>query len=482
MKRKFIKFQHAPKIISRRLHLDGTTATAAYKSDGGEGGEGDDDDDVITDDPEKEKKALFKEIEKRVGKEIEKRGYLNREAITGIITSTLKDVNIENLRNFDGKKVSDSVKNIAAQLEKLEKRADLGGGDQQRGNPLRDMLANEKIMKRIETVFRSKEVGQTVVLNVRAAAIMTMPNAIDDTAVVAIGDDVIESFSVDAFAKKRRPKEYIFDLVSRKTVAELTEYKTWLEEGDEEGAFAIVAEGAVKPLVSKNLVRNVSKYKKVAGKRIYTEEFAKFRKEAYGILEDLFNDQLMRNYAALLMTDVLAKAASYVGTVLDGQYANPTDYHAIGAVAAQIESLDFEPDTLFINPQDKWRIALEQDANGRFFLNIPTVNPDGTITMMGFRVFTSNRITAGEFILGESRLFKIEDEPVTIRMGYGINVTTNGDGLVTAVTSDFDTNQFRIISELFYHSYIPTNFEGSFVKANFADMKEALLAPLEEAA
>lgn len=478
MKRKFLAFANG------QQKRGAGYAHACHKEGGDGGGTGgagasdddDDDDTIVDDDPEKEKKVLFKEIEKRIGKEIEKRKYLNKEAITGIITSTLKDVNIENLRNFDGKKVAESVKNIAGELEKF-KNMPSHNGTENRANPLKDMLNDEKIMKRIETVFRSREVGPTVVLNVRAAAIMTMPNAIDDAAVVAIGDDVIESFSIDSFAKKRRPKEYIFDLISRKTVAELSEYKTWLEEGGEEGAFAIVAEGAVKPLVSKSLIRNVSKYKKVAGKRIYTEEFTKFRKEAYAILEDLFNDQLMRNYAALLMVDVLAKASAYVATALDGQYTAPTDYHAIGAVAAQIESLDFEPDTLFINPQDKWRIALEQDNTGRFFLNIPTVNPDGTITMMGFRVFTSNRIDVGEFILGESRLYKVEDEPVTIRMGYGINVVTDVNGFVTSVTSDFDTNQFRIIAETFFHSYIPSNFIGSFVKANFADMKEALLNP-----
>ncbi|MHB9057116.1 MAG: hypothetical protein ACYC2P_13380, partial [Paludibacteraceae bacterium] len=137
------------------------------------------------------------------------------------------------------------------------------------------------------------------------------------------------------------------------------------------------------------------------------------------------------------------------------------------------EALDFNPDTLIINPQDKWRIALEQNTQGSFYLPIPMYAPDGTVNMLGFRVVTSNKIAVGNGMLGEGKLYKVEDMPVVTRMGYGIDVTKAG-GVVTDVTHDIDNNRFRIISEFFFHSYIGTNYTGSFVYFNFAAVKDML--------
>lgn len=406
------------------------------------------------------------------------RGLPNSEAIQTAITTTLTGLNLEALRKYEGDKTALelNIRNLTVEFEKVKKAAQAGAaGPQFRTAPLKELL--EKNMDEIAKVFRNKgQSGQVVTLNTRAAAVMTMDTAIDVSAVV-IPEDIIESFSIDGFVKKRRPTEYIYEIANRRTVAEITEYKTWLEEGDEQGAFAVIGEGIVKPLVSKGLVRNISKYRKIAGKRIYTEEFAKFRKEAYNIIEDLFNDQLLRDYAAVLVTTLLTKAASYVATALDGQYTNPTDYHAIGAVAAQAESIDFMPDLLIINPQDKWRIGLQQNDQGTFYMPVPVYNPSGLVTMMGFRVYTSNRMPVGNAILGEAGLYKIEDEPVQIRLGYGINVTKDGNGFVTDVSSDVDNNRFRIIAETFFHNYIATNYTGSFTYFNFADVKASLLAP-----
>jgi len=326
-------------------------------------------------------------------------------------------------------------------------------------------------MEELQKIVRAK--SGFVKLNVKTAANMTLSNTI--TGDNLLPDDLIESFSIGAFVPKRYPTEYIWNIVSRTTLAEITEFKTWLEEGSEQGAFAVVSEGATKPLVSYSLVRNYASYKKVAAKYVVTEEFAKFRQEAYSIIQRLINLKIQRDYAALLTTDLIAAAAPYVSSALDGQYAAPTDFHAIAAVAAQIESLNFQPNLLIMNPQDKWRIGMEQDTQGRFYLTIPFQGPNGQTTFLGFQVITSNRVAVGNFILGEAGLFEVEDEPLTIRLGYGIDVTTSG-GNVTAVTSDFDNNRFRVIVETFFRDFIATNNQGSFVYASFATVKAAVTA------
>lgn len=466
MTKAIIKFpakrvSYAPRFSSRRFPQR-SQENVAYKEDRGL-------------DPDSPEAKLLEKIKGNIGTEIEKRGYANGAAIETAIEAALKGLNLEALRKYEEntKASEEVVRKLASEFEKVKNQRD-AGAPRIKTEKIKELV--EANFGEIEKLMRSKNVHQTIVLNTRAAAIMTMDNAIDVSA-VTIPEDLIESFSVDSFIKKRRPTEWIFELVSRRTVAAITEYKTWLEEGAEDGAFAVIAEGVVKPLMSKSLVRNISKYRKIAGKRVYTEEFQKFRQEAMSIIEDLFNDKIIRDYNAVLVTSVMAKAASYVGTALDDQYTAPTDYHAIGAVAAQIETLEFYPDLLLLNPQDKWRIGLQQDTSGAFFVGIPVYNPAGTVTMMGFRVFASNRITVGTAILGESGLYKVEDEPIQIRMGYGIDVVKDVNGFVKEVTSDIDTNRFRIIAETFFHDYIGTNHLGSFVSFNFNTVKAALLKP-----
>lgn len=334
------------------------------------------------------------------------------------------------------------------------------------------MVLHEK-MNDIEKIFKTKS-GE-VVLNLKAAAVMSMDNIVNGEEYLP--EDLIESFSQGAFVEKRQPREYLADIANVRTVGEITQYKTWLEEGDTEGGFAIVAEGGLKPLISMGLVRNHSEYRKIAAKYVVTEEVTKFRKEAYAIIKRLINQKLTRDYNALLATALIADAAPYTGSALDGEFVDPTDYHAIAAVAAQIESLEFAPNVLIMNPGDKWRIGMLQGNDGHFYLTIPTTDPSGQTRLMGFLVRTSTRIPVGFFILGEAGLWEVEQEAITVRIGHGITVvggTSNGGGNVTDVQGDLDHNRIRVIVEQYFHNYIASPNIGSFVYTNFDTVKAAI--------
>lgn len=424
------------------------------------------------------KEQLLKQIKDTVDKQLEGRSAEFKNNAQEIFDNALNGLPLEALRSYseDKTKIDETVKKLASSLEKIEQRANKIV--EQNRSAIEEQI--DKNWNEIQTVIRNKR--GVIELSFRAAVEMDTTNIIEYPE-DGLSEDIIESFSVGAFVEKRRPKEYIFDIADRTTVTGIKEYKTWLEEGDVEGAFAIVEEGELKPLVSLSLVRNESKYRKIAAKQVYTEEVPKFRREAYNIIRRLIQDKLLRDYAAILTTDLVNAAALYVSSALDGQYANPTDYHAIGAVAAQIESLDFVPDVLILNPQDKWRIGLSQDLQGQFYLTIPVTDPSGQTRMMGFWLRTTNRMPVGKFMLGESGLWKIEDEPITVRLGYGVSVTTatvSGTEVVTSVESDIDHNRFRIIAETFFHNYIATNHTGSYVYGDFAAIKALLQSEEEE--
>lgn len=431
--------------------------------------------------------ALVAQMKQAAKDEIETRGYQNKDSVQSIIDKTFEGMPLDALRSYesDKTKTEDTLRKIAGELEKVS-QIRTGELDNASKDIIKKLVVRAFEPKEdgtpgeLELLMRSKGKGhgpKEVVLNLRAAATMTTTNTINENNYPL---EMIESMNVlDGVVKIRRGAQYIFDFANVTTVAEIEEYTTWLEEGQEQGAFALVSEGAVKPLMSYGLVRNFAKAKKVAGKLVITEEFVKWRQKAWAAIQDLINLKVLRDYAAILTADLQTLAAGYVGTSLDGTIATPTDYDAIGAVAAQIETLNFYPDLIIIHPQDKWRLALEKDSQGRYFMMIPMYAPDGTVQMMGFRVLTSTYQTIGSFTLGESQLFKIEQEALTIRMGYGITVTTatvSGSTVVTNVTSDFDTNQMRMIIENYFKDYLATPYIGSFVTATFATVKAALLA------
>lgn len=399
-----------------------------------------------------------------------------KKSLSSTFENYLGNLNPDQLRSLadDNNKVKLDLATISTQLEKIEQRAANSGVRSNSSINFVEALI-EKRFNEIEKVINQKNASVDFNFNLRAAEIITTENIVDFDGLDV--DDIKDTLSITDFVPKRRARQYIFDIADRTTVQAIEKNKTWYTEGDEEGAFAIVAESGFKPLVSIDLIPQVSKVKKVAGHSVYTDEVPKFKQQAYQIIRRLINDKLLRDYQNQLTTELVAAAGPYVSSALDGQYANPTDFHAMAAVAAQIESLDFYPDTLVIHPQDKWRIGMSQDQTGAFYMAVPASSPDAQPKLLGFNVITSTKITVGNFILGEAGLWKIEDEGVTVKIGYGTTTRMNEAGTaVVAVEDDITHNRFRVISEMYYHSYIDQAHAGSFILGNFEVIKELLTA------
>lgn len=462
-------------------------------TDDGDDDEEDEDDDATDDentddeDVAAQERKLLTKIRSSVSGEMAKLklNKTQRSQIRGIVDGALKSMDLKELKAFTN--VETSVRKLADQFERF-KTAQEAAKQNVVSAEKRDFL-KELITKRmgdIEKLIQSRDENRVITISTRSAERMVQSDVAKqkrdyihttDNLISGAGlgdaDEIIDSFAVDAFIPKRRPRQFISDIADVTRVSEVPKVKIWEEEGPETGVIAIIAEGQLKPAVGLTVVRNQHEVRKAAGKVIFTEEVAKFKKRIFSILKTLFNDKVYRDYQNILSTDLVAAAAAYPGSALDGQYTAPTDFHAIGAVASVIETLEFFPDTLIINPQDKWRMALSQTADGQFFVALPVMGTNGSISMAGFRVVTTNKIAVGKFILGESGMYKIEEEGVTIRMGYGLSKNeTSGE-----YEFDFDHNRFRIIGEIFFHNYIPTPYAGSFVMGDFAAIKTLLTKP-----
>ena len=236
---------------------------------------------------------------------------------------------------------------------------------------------------------------------------------------------------------------------------------TWTEEGTSEGDAAITAEGNVKPLQDKKFIDRLSKAKKIAGHIILTEEMEDDTPRIATAVRRLFEENVMRKYDDQVWADIIAVAPGYTSTALDDQIDNADDYAAIGAAFCQLENLNAYPDTICINPSDKWRMKLQKGTDGHY-VTPPFVVGDRTFE--GVRVVVSNKVAAGNFLVAEMNKYKVD-----IYKSYSLRAGMQNDDLVR--------NQMTLVGEIRFHSYVATNDLVGFCYAAFATVKAAIEKP-----
>lgn len=384
-------------------------------------------------------------------------GYLTKEGLEEEIGKVKEEISAANIK-IDGKSIEDILRKQGEEISSLRseeyKRAVSHG--------VKSIL--DKNWDKIKKQFETKS---ELTLTVKDAVIMGTGNTIDEDT-NSIPADLIESYTISSFVKKRYGRNFISELADRVTVPRMTRsMTTWLEQGDVEGSFAIVEEGELKPMVSADLVRNYTEAKKVAGKAVFNDEFPKFREEAYNIIREIINDQMIRDFNAQLLTQINSAATPYVATPLDGTIDNPNYYDAIGAAATQLAMLNFEPNVIVVSPADKWKMRLAKGSDGHYLF--PMTTQDGVIKFAEFQIISSTYQPAGYFTLAEAGLFKIREEPVQIKMGRGLTIPEEGDP-----EHDFDHNRFRIILETFYKAWLASPHAGSILRDEFSTIMAAL--------
>jgi len=350
------------------------------------------------------------------------------------------------------KTLKDSLKTQGEALTKLKERANYAGPELKGF----EKAFNENF-KDFQTAVKNKQVG----FEIKAIAetdndmVVTTSNVITTTS----GSFLPEIVGNDPnLYLKRRNRRFLGDIATRTIVDEVPEIFTFWEEGDENGEIAIIQENTLKPQVELGLIKNQVHAQKAAGFIVITEEVIKWRKRAWAAIQRLFRDKVVRDYENKLTTTLVTNASNYVGTPLDGTIANPTDFDAIIATILQGELLNFSYDTTVLNPTQKWQLAMTQTPNGMFIL--PYIQNGGEFGLLGLDVITSNDVPAGEFYIGESDTWFIEEENPTIRTAL--------------INDDARYNRMSVFGEIFFLSYIPSNNAGAWVHGNFANIKEAL--------
>jgi len=349
----------------------------------------------------------------------------------------------------EGETMADVVRNMATQIDLLEKKAERGftGAEKYK---LKSMLESKK-----EDIQRARQGGnpwsiefkakraasalmQTTTVLTGAAAVNTM-NVFDDMDIVVI----------------EYPKNFILDGINSRQVAKVPQTVARKEEITAgEGVPVATGEGVAKALVDKKFTWKYDTRVKYAGRLEMTEEVEIDFDQLVLQIVAMFEDDVIRSWQDGVLTAILNWADTYTTTGLDGAINNPGVYNVIGAGVLHVRNNLYEPDVIFLNPTDVAKIVYMQDNNGNQMF-IPE-----SLQFAGLTPFISTKITAGKVLIGTRRTVKEQHGNFIIRKGV------HGD--------QFIENESTIVGEIFSVLSLPTQSQPSWIYLDIATVAAAL--------
>lgn len=238
----------------------------------------------------------------------------------------------------------------------------------------------------------------------------------------------------------------------------------WVNRVDGEGGSAFITEGSLKPLKDWEYETETSTAKKVAVSAKVSTEMLTDAPFMRGEIDRLLRQDLMSVVNEKVLTGtgsgaeikgVTVGAAGYTISDLNGKVEMPNYADAIRAAVLQLRTLNFRPDTLFINPVDNAMIDLTKDTSGHYL----TAEMKSLIS--GITIVETANITKGKFLLMDTSRWMLRPYE-NLRLEYGLE------------NDDFRKNLVTVIAEMRLHSYQNSVDAGSLVYADFATVLAAI--------
>lgn len=238
----------------------------------------------------------------------------------------------------------------------------------------------------------------------------------------------------------------------------------WVNRIDGEGGAAFITEGSLKPLKDWEHETETSTAKKVAVSAKVSTEMLTDAPFMRGEIDRLLRQDLMSVVNEKVLTGtgsgaeikgVTVGAAGYTISDLNGKVEMPNYADAIRAAVLQLRTLNFRPDTLFINPVDNAMIDLTKDTSGHYL----TAEMKSLIS--GITIVETANITKGKFLLMDTSRWMLRPYE-NLRLEYGLE------------NDDFRKNLVTVIAEMRLHSYQNSVDAGSLVYADFATVLAAI--------
>lgn len=254
------------------------------------------------------------------------------------------------------------------------------------------------------------------------------------------------------------PENFILRVIRNSQRAKVPQTVIKTQQVPSEGAVAVVAEGAVKPLLQYKFQRTSTSRKKYAGRIEWTEEFEMDFEALLDAIVDMFERDVITAWQDDLIKIITTNATAYVSSSLDDTLVSPDNGLAIVAAAQQVKALGYTPNFVLMNPVDIDAAVYTQDADGNFQLK-PYIDASGN-RIAGITVIPSLKIDEGTALVGDFSIYKEIHSAFIMRRGqYG---------------DQFIENEYTLVGEVFsVLNAAPASYTG-VVKINLATVKAAL--------
>lgn len=354
------------------------------------------------------------------------------------------------------KKLTDGkIKEIAESVSSIEEKVRVNMDPEMKGYLHTVIKENYEAIK---AAFKGKESFEYVVEKLPA---MHMTNNGTVTNVSGLNYPT-GSFEVDNdIALIRVPENFILNVIRNVQREKVPEMVIKKQQVAGEGTVAVVAEGAVKPLVQKKFQNTSTLRKKYAGRIEWTEEFEMDFEALLDAIIDMFELDVLTAWQDGIIDQIEANATAYVASSLDDTLVNPDNGLAVVAVMQQIKALGYNPNFAIMNPADIDAAVYTQDTNGNFSLK-PYIDASGN-KIAGVTLIPTLKMTPGEALVGDFSIYKEIHTGFKFRRGQ--------------YNAQFIENEYTAVGEVFsVLNAAPLDYPA-VVKLNLATIKAALQKP-----
>lgn len=450
--------RYLPKMQTRRFPGLARHGHVAYKTDGG---------DPEADEKDPEKKALLTAVRTKVAGELEKRGFTGENNLDSLIKIYLKNEGVDNLRNLAEN--AGKVVDLAAKLEAIEKRTQIGRPERQKtiAQQMRAAITKDDAAKADWDNFVKRK-SNNFRFELRAPAPITIaPVGAPVNSPGNNGNVYVPGFEeIPGLIDLPRNSPFMMAISNVRPLSKPS--VVWTEKKNPEGNAAMTAEGTLKSLVDfkyeskREEAKKVTDYIKTSKENLDDIDWmaAEIEKELRYKIEIFVSQQLLSgDGVGNNLNGLDLYAGGYVLTTINTTTPNNTD--AIRSAIAQIVSLNFRPNVVVLNPIDMANMELEKAEDGHYILP-PFATADKKI-VAGVRVMEENEIPVGNVLVGDMTRFQVAVlEGIVIEYGW--------------VDDDFIRNMVTILGEMRLLSFVPDNETGAFVYDTFVNIKSAIAA------
>lgn len=300
-------------------------------------------------------------------------------------------------------------------------------------------------------IQQSIEKGQAFNLEVKAAG---------DTTLADYTGNIALSVLEPGVSRPKRPVIKVRNIVNAGTTT--SKFVTYVSQVTTSTS-VWTAEGEEKTIIEPKYEEVSEEVKKIAGTiRISKEMLAdlsfiqsEINTDLMESIEQGIEDALINGAGGTSLNGIISYAQTFAAGSFAGTVPNANLSDVIRIAIAQIQSANFEPTHVVLNPMDVAAMQLTKTSAGEYTYPMFLMDANGLSYVANLPVVVTSNIAAGTYLVGDFTKSNVRiREGVNMQVGY--------------VNDDFQRNMVTILAEARLVHYIKGNDADAFVTGDIA--------------